>query len=254
MDAITLNTPDMRQAVLRSRLAQGGPLVAAALAKEFGVSVDTIRRDLLALEDGGEVRRIRGGAVPVAEPAAPFHERLPAAVDLPAGIAERACAQIRDGMVVLLDGGHTVLSLAQRLPALRRCLVVTPAPAAALASLSRGMETLLIGGRLSALGGIAVGAEAERAIERIAADLCLLGACGLDPVFGLSADDYEECSIKQRMAAAAHRTIVLTTADKLGRRTRHHVLACREIDRIVTDAPPTTTGRFADAGVEIDHV
>lgn len=249
-----LNNPDTRQAILRSRLSRGAPLIAVALAKEFGVSTDTIRRDLLALEGGGEVRRVRGGAVPVAAPMAPLHRRRPTAAPLPDGLVKRARDQIRDGMVVLLDGGRTVLALAQDLPCLRHCLIVTPAPAAALASLSRGLETLLIGGYLSASGGIAVGADAERAIGDVAADLCLLGACGIDPDFGLSADDHAERGIKRRMAASSHRTIVLTTQDKLGRRARHRVLPCADIDQLITDAPAALTTRFAAAGVEVENV
>ena len=77
-----LNTPEARQGILKGRAAEGSPLVLTHLAEEFGVSTDTIRRDLLALEAQGAVQRVRGGALPVAAPAAPMLERLKNASDV----------------------------------------------------------------------------------------------------------------------------------------------------------------------------
>ncbi|MGR3578728.1 MAG: DeoR family transcriptional regulator, partial [Sagittula sp.] len=56
------NSPEARQDALRLRLDRGLPLNLAALAEEFGVSTDSIRRDLKALEAQGHARCIRGGA------------------------------------------------------------------------------------------------------------------------------------------------------------------------------------------------
>lgn len=63
-----LNNPDVRLGILRERIAIGASLVAQDLATEFGVSLDTIRRDLIALELAGTAKRVRGGAVPMIQP------------------------------------------------------------------------------------------------------------------------------------------------------------------------------------------
>uniref|UniRef100_A0AAN0MDU7 DeoR family transcriptional regulator n=1 Tax=Yoonia rhodophyticola TaxID=3137370 RepID=A0AAN0MDU7_9RHOB len=73
---MNLNIPDTRQQVLAERLARGQQIVASDVAGEFGVSLDTIRRDILALEADGHAQRVRGGAVPIARPAPPLHMRL----------------------------------------------------------------------------------------------------------------------------------------------------------------------------------
>ncbi|MEP3513130.1 MAG: DeoR family transcriptional regulator, partial [Lentilitoribacter sp.] len=62
---MNLNVPDTRQNLLAERLANGVQIVAPKVAAEFGVSLDTIRRDILALEAAGKAQRVRGGAVPV---------------------------------------------------------------------------------------------------------------------------------------------------------------------------------------------
>ena len=68
--------PELRQNALRRRLERGSALFLSTAAKEFGVSVDSIRRDLKALEEQGIARCIRGGALPVARPVRPALERM----------------------------------------------------------------------------------------------------------------------------------------------------------------------------------
>lgn len=250
-----LNSPESRQEVLAARAARGLPLPLAALAEEFGVSPDTIRRDLLALEAQGAVRRVRGGALPpVSVPAGPVLARLEAGDDAGERIAAAALALVEDGMVLMLDGGSTVVRLARALPALPRALVVTPSPAVALATLARGIETVLIGGRVTALGGIAVGQGAVSAVVDIAADLAVLGACGLSADFGLSADDPDEAAVRQAMRRAATRVAVLTGAAKLGRRARHRVLPCAALDLVITDGAGPEAAALSEAGPEVRHV
>ncbi|NDR59306.1 DeoR/GlpR family DNA-binding transcription regulator [Aliiruegeria sabulilitoris] len=253
MDPI-LNSPEARQGILKTRAASGAPLVLVRLAEEFGVSADTIRRDLLALEAEGAVQRVRGGALPVSRPAPPLRERQQASQEVADRIAAAALDLVQDGMVVMFDGGTTLARLARALPPLPRALAVTPSPVVATELLARGTETILIGGRLSAFGGVAVGHEAVAAVSDIAADLCLLGACGFDPEFGLGADDADEAALSRAMRAASSRAVVLTGAAKLGRRARHRVCRCDALDLLVTDASPELAAPIAETGLEIRHV
>lgn len=257
MTPTELNNPVCRQSILRTRVAQGISLVARSLAQEFEVSQDTIRRDLLALEGDGTVQRVRGGAIPVRKPASPITQRSSAPDPILDLLARAALPLIADGMVILLDGGTTIGQLAKILPTMPNSLIVTPSPMVALETLRAGTKTLLIGGRLSAYGGVSVGTAAEQAIDEIAADICFLGACGLDAEFGLSSDDLDESTLKKRMATAAHQCLVLCTEEKLGQRARHKTLDCREIDRIITHtdlADPAKTRAFANLGITVENV
>ena len=105
-----------------------------ALALEFDVSVDTIRRDIQALEEQGVVRRVRGGALPVLAPAAPMTRRIGTQTALAERLAAAVRPLVKDGMVVMFDGGMSVLALARLLPSMPGSLVVTPAPAVAMAT------------------------------------------------------------------------------------------------------------------------
>ncbi|WP_068296313.1 DeoR/GlpR family DNA-binding transcription regulator [Pararhodobacter sp. CCB-MM2] len=244
---MSLNTPEIRQRALAQRLARGGELDLAALAGEFGVSTDTMRRDLIALEERGLVERVRGGAVPRAVPAVPMTERRNV---LSEAVLTLALAQVAGANTLVLDGGTSVAALAARLQPRAGLLVVTPAPAVALAAQACGIEVALIGGTMSARGGIATGAETCAALARIAADVTVLGACGLDAEFGLSSDDAGESAVKATMAACAPRCLILTGAEKVGTRARHRTLPPETIDLVITDrALPA----LAEAPFEILH-
>ena len=246
-----MNLPDARQDMLRARLERGQSLELASIAAEFEVSVDTVRRDLKRLETLGVARCVRGGAMPVARPSGSALRRMAQGHARYEALAARALPLIEDGMVLLLDGGATVLALAQALPPLPNGLVVTPAPAVALACLAAGVPTHLVGGRLSGSGAICVGHEAVMALSDVAADIAFLGVCGLDAEFGLSADDPDEASVKRAMGLASHRTVALTGSDKLGRRARHRVLPVKEISLLITDASLDATGDFTSKGLEV---
>lgn len=251
---IDLNTPQTRQDALRDRIKQGAPLIATALSAELGVSIDTIRRDLIALEQRGLVRRTRGGAMPVIPPMPPYLSRLEnpdPAIDV---LAASAVQLIPATATVFLDAGTTLNAVAARLPEQFEGLVVTPAPSVALAALSRGAKVHLIGGPLCPEGAMAIGGAAERAASEFAADVCLLGACGLWPEFGLSAEDVGEAGVKRAMALASAKVIVVTSASKLDWQGRHKVLSLQEIDTLVTDAAEAVLKPFVAAGIEVLNV
>ncbi|WP_226627818.1 DeoR/GlpR family DNA-binding transcription regulator [Alloyangia pacifica] len=250
---MALTLPDARQDAFRARLTRGQTLELSALSQEFAVSIDTVRRDLKTLEAEGVARCVRGGAMPVSRPSGTALQRVALAAPGHDALASRALPLIEDGMVLLLDGGATVHALAQILPSLPNSLVVTPAPAVALACLAAGIDTQLVGGRLSPSGAISVGHGAVTALSDVAADIAFLGTCSLDPAFGLGADDLGEAEVKRAMATASHRSIALAGADKLGRRSRHRVLNCQDLDMLITNASPESVTLYKEQGVEICH-
>lgn len=246
-----LNIPDTRQRILAQRLAAGSQIVAIEVATEFDVSLDTIRRDILALEANGMAQRVRGGAMPIARPADPLLTRIGAAEQISPKIIDAAIREIGDAPTILMDGGATTLSLVPRLSGVAQRLIITPSPWVAIACQEHGIDTFLIGGTLSPRGGIAVGNAAQTETAQVAVDIAVLGACGVDAEFGLSSDDHAEAQMKQAMHAAAARTIVVTGAQKIGRRARHQTLRLDQIDALVTDADHDLTAPLTQAGTTI---
>lgn len=254
MPEVELNNPFVRRNLLADRLNQGTTLVASRLAEEFGVSLDTIRRDLLSLEEQGIACRVRGGAMPVRPLPAPLVQRIATernpALEL---MAHAALGLIKDGMSIIFDGGASVQKIAELLPPMPQSLVITPSPVVAQTTLSKAISTFLIGGRLSAFGGVAVGREAEDQLANRAADIAFVGVCGLDLDFGLSADDDEEASLKRAMIKASSRTCLVAAEVKLDIRARHKVVDCSQIDVIISDADNARIRGFREEGIDIIH-
>lgn len=248
-----LNIPDTRQQILTQRLTSGVQIVAAEVAREFDISVDTVRRDLIALERIGKAHRVRGGAIPVSRPAPMLHEKLRAGKKPPSAIIDAALDVLANHKTIILDGGSTVLGLARALRPSKDLLVITPSPWVAIACLEKEIETLMLGGRLNANGGIAVGIDCEQQLSSIAAEVAILGACAIDPEFGLSSDDLHESGIKRLMARAASQTVVLADDAKIGVRARHRTLPTAEITSIITDAGANDCEAFRVQGIDVIH-
>jgi hypothetical protein len=93
------------------RLAQRqGQLSVAELSAQFGVSADTIRRDLDLLSVGGFVRRTHGGAVPadyLVQGGSSSAQRNGSRIAEKTRIAQCASELIEDGESVILNGGSS---------------------------------------------------------------------------------------------------------------------------------------------------
>jgi DeoR/GlpR family transcriptional regulator of sugar metabolism len=243
---------ERREVILR-RLQTDGKVRAARLSDELGVSLDTVRRDLAELAAAGALRRVHGGALPPASPGpSSFKERLPDDVDAKGAIAAAAVALVRPGDVVAVSGGTTILELARRLPDDLEATVVAMSPDVAVALADHpGLTVDVVGGRLHPQARTVTGPEAVEALRAVRPDLCLLSACSLHPVAGLTLRHREEAAVVRAMVEGAARVVSLTTAPKLGSSGPYPVAALERIDTLVTDAPDDELAVYRELGIEV---
>ena len=153
-----------RKTLLLERLARDGQLAVTPLAQEFGVSEDTLRRDLRDLAAEGKLIRVHGGAVPASQTHQPVAVRRNVHETEKRRLAQAAARLIHDDAIVIVDGGTTHGELAQALPHSRRCTIVTHSPAiAASFEFHEQVQIVMIGGRIFRHSMVAVGAEAAEA-------------------------------------------------------------------------------------------
>ncbi|WP_048985388.1 DeoR/GlpR family DNA-binding transcription regulator [Burkholderia cenocepacia] len=208
-------TTQRKKAILDA-LARDGQVLAAELSVQFGVSEDTVRRDLRELAAEGLLQRVHGGALPASPAIAPFAQREALETKEKRRIARRAAQMIAPGQVAIVDGGTTSALLVSQLPADLRATIVTHSPSVAVALAAHpSIDVILIGGRLYKHSIVAVGAAAMEGIARIHADLYFMGVTGVHPVAGLSTGDFEEAAIKRALAERAAETVVLASQSKL---------------------------------------
>ena len=226
-----------RRSLILERLRTQGRVLAADLTGELDVSSDTVRRDLRELDEAGLLRRVHGGALPRHGDAAPFASRERRAPEAKASIARRAAAMVRDGQVVVLDGGTTTLQLARALRDDLRAIVITTSPPIALALADHpGLEVIVVGGILRPHALVTVGAAAIDALRVVRADVVFLGVCGLHPEIGVTTEDLEERHAKAAMIEGAAEVVALADHDKLGTAMPAVVAPPRTVTHLVTDA------------------
>jgi DeoR/GlpR family transcriptional regulator of sugar metabolism len=243
-----------RHAAIVELLRQRGRVVANDLSAELGVSADTVRRDLRELDESGLLRRVHGGALPRTGDVASFATRADRAPEAKMSIARRAAELIKDGQVVILDGGTTAVELARALrPNLRATIVTTSPPAAVALSEHRGVNVAVIGGTLRHHALVTVGAETVDALRMIRADVVMLGVCAVHPELGVTSDDLEEAHVKRAMIDGAAAVVALADHDKLGTAMSVFVAPIDAITTLITDSDvkDQSLEPYQAAGIEI---
>lgn len=251
-----------RQDLIERLLADAGRVSVVELARRFGVTTETVRRDLDLLEQTGALRRVHGGAV-VADRGstteASLGERALRRAPAKAAIARRALDALGDGFhgSVFFDAGTTTSAvaaqLAPRLTASRIDVVTHALPLANTLAAVPQVSLTVIGGRVRPLTEAAVGADTVRAIGSLRPDVAFLGTNGLSAVFGASTPDPDEAAVKSAIVHAARRVVLVADAEKLERELLVSFARIDQIDVLVTDAAPAAplAAALADADVEV---
>ena len=197
-------------------LAAEKQVLSGELSQRFGVSEDSIRRDLRELAAEGLLQRVHGGALPVSAALAPFETRKNVQIDSKRAVSRKAAALIQPGQVVIIDGGTTTTEMIKQLPVVLPFTAVTHSPgiAVGLVDFPR-VDVILIGGRLYKHSVVTVGASMLESINRINADLFFMGVTGVHKNAGFTTGDYEEASVKRALSARAAETVVMASQEKL---------------------------------------
>lgn len=196
---------------------RAGRVDLTELSARFGVSEDTLRRDLRELGAAGLIRRVRGGALARSPAPAAFADRLTRDVSAKSAIAARAITNLERGMVIGIDGGTTALEFARALPPDLECTVVTNSlPVASACAERTTIQVTLLGGQVTPTSQCTVGARAYRELLRIRMDLVVVCPCGVDTDQGLTANAAQEAELKRGLLECGHRALILATDEKLG--------------------------------------
>ena len=205
-----------RQQLLLARLAADHQIIAKDLAHELGLSEDTLRRDLRALAAQGRLRRVHGGALPLAAAEGNMRVRSQLSIDEKVALGQAGARLIQRGQLVLLDGGTTALQVARHLAPDLRATIVTHSPTIAVELAAHPwIDIQMLGGRLFRHSMVNLGAAVLDAVSQLRADLYFMGASGVHPALGLSTGDPEEAAVKRALHARAADTIVLASSEKL---------------------------------------
>jgi DeoR/GlpR family transcriptional regulator of sugar metabolism len=209
------------------------------LKDQLIVSEDTVRRDLNELADQGLILKVHGGAM-----SKTFHlpfngHDLVYAAEEKQVIADKAMRLFRNGMLILMEGGTTIMEIARRIPEDLHATFLTVSPQVALTLAEHEqIEVIVIGGRLAKNDNIHTGAGVINELANLRPDLCVIGANGISTGDGLTDSDWEVGQVIKAMLRSAKKTVVVSIAEKFGTVRKIKIADLADIDYIVTELPP----------------
>lgn len=170
------------------------------LAREFGVSTSTIRRDLAYLQARGDVQRTHGGAVIGKPQESSWQDKALVQRAEKQQIAARAAQMVQPGDLVLLDAGTTCGWIAHALADRDDITIMTNGLSSLVALADAAVEVIVLGGRLRRPNESFIGPRVPEALGDVTPDIAFVGADAADVDNGLNYPDLEQVLVKRAMA------------------------------------------------------
>ena len=231
-------TREARHEQVLALLRREGTVRIATLAKAFGVTTETVRRDLDQLARSGGLNRTYGGGASRSltdEPPIGVRSRAHTAARTRIGVA--AAALVSEGDAVMIDCGSTTALFASALAArhLRITVVTNCLPAARMLGTSARCRVVLCPGDYIPREGGVFGPDTLDFIERFRANKAFIGAGGI-AADGVTDADSASCAVKRAMMARSEQAVLLVDRSKFELVQFERVCALAKIDDLVTDA------------------
>ena len=245
-----------RRQIIAERLQAAGRVVVGELSGEFGVSEETIRRDLEWLESEGVAKRTYGGAVLCGGGKAPppYAIRKNTNVEGKLAIARMAAALAEEGDAVMVDESSTAYYTVQALRTVKDLTVITNSlEVLRLAGEKEGWHVISTGGELRWDVMAQVGRHALESIAAYHVKWAFLSCRGINTQLEIADSSDEIVQVKRAMAHAAEHTVLLADYRKFDRPGFTALGPLTLADRVITDREPSQEwkARFEERGITL---
>lgn len=244
-----------RQNQILSLAREHGRVDVDELSRSFGVSPQTIRKDLNELCEKQLLQRIHGGAIVGSgiENVSYEARRLLAPASKKA-IGLKAAQIISDNSSMLINIGTTTEQVAHALKDHHGLLVITNnVNAVHIMKNFMGIELIIAGGLVRRSDGGIVGVAAVDFINQFKVDYAVIGVSAIDEDGSLLDYDFREVRVAQAIIANARHVILVADKMKLDRKAPVRIGHISQINTIVMDGelPEKLRSTCRDHGVEV---
>lgn len=232
--------PNERQLIIMDVLHQDGEVTVKSLVSLFGISAETIRRDLTALSQAGKLQKTHGGAIlPRMVGEGPFQQRMRENIVAKRNIAKKACSFIQPGDVLFIDTGTTTLCFAEELNAIDSLTVITNSvDIAKVLGANSSNRVFLLGGQFSIDNCETTGPMVISQISQFRADYAVITIGGLDGSAGVTDYNYDEAMIARAMLKQAKKRMVLSDSSKFYQIAPFEVAILPDVDLVISNSYP----------------
>lgn len=216
-----------------------GKVTVDGLAAHFGVTLQTIRRDLTDLAEAGRLERVHGGAVlPSGTSNIQYEERRSLNAEAKRAIARACASEIPDNCALFLNIGTSTESVAEELLHHENLMVVTNnMNVAKILESNKSCEIIVTGGQLRRADNGLVGNLAAQTIQQFKFDLAVIGCSALDRDGDLLDFDIQEVGVSQTILRQSRKTFLVADQTKLTRSAPARIASLSEVNTLFTDKP-----------------
>lgn len=247
-----------RQLEILELLRQEQRVSIKELARRFGVSVITVRRDLEALSATGHIKKVYGGAAlpetPLPPPGQPvFQARIHRQRAEKNHIAEAAAALVQEGDVIVLDIGTTCLEVARQLKYRRGITVLTNSIPILVELMGSELEIYSLGGRLRSGQQALCGSIALHSLEEFCVTKAFVSVAGFTLERGLTGHNRDSAELCAAIIRHAEQAILVADSSKFQKNSAAVIGPPECVNTIVTDSglPRPYAEELRSRGVEL---
>lgn len=225
-------------------LSTNDTIAVADLATRFQASPETIRRDVRSLEQEGLLHRVHGGVQPIRvidlTARRPIVERLDIDRDAKKQAALAALPLFSDGMTIFMDGGSTLLFLAEAIANSGVSLSVTThmINVATIMANSPNCSVTLIGGVVNRKNHSVGGLEVIRSLEGRLFDLAVMGSSALNFDHGFLGPSRSHVELSLVLQERSSAIACVMHRGKIGSTDAHIMLPLNLVTWLATDGQP----------------
>ncbi|MBI3368879.1 MAG: DeoR/GlpR transcriptional regulator [Burkholderiales bacterium] len=246
--------PNPRQAGVLEAVRTQGAITVEALAERFGVTLQTVRRDVKLLSDAGLVVRFHGG---VRLPSSTteniaYRQRQQLNEDAKRAIARAVAREVPDGCSLIINIGTTTEAIARELMQHKGLRVITNnLNVAAILSDNPDCEVIVAGGLVRQRDRGIIGEATVEFMRQFRVDIGLIGISGIEADGTLRDYDYREVKVAQVIIGQSRQVWLAADHSKFNRPAMVEVGRLDQIDTLYTDSAPPKQfdALLAEAGV-----
>jgi DeoR family glycerol-3-phosphate regulon repressor len=230
-----------RHTQLLDEVRDHGPMTIERLAERFGVTLQTVRRDVQRLAEAGLLSRFHGG---VRLPSSTtqniaYRQRQAMLSEAKTAIARAIAKRVPNGCSLILNIGTTIEAVAHELLQHSDLRVITNnLHIAALLSRNPGCEVIVAGGLVRASDQGIVGEATVDFMRQFKVDIGLIGISGIEADGTLRDFDYREVKVARTIIEQSREVWLAADHSKFNRPAMVELARLDELDVLFTDAPP----------------
>ena len=250
-------TPNPRQSQLLDEVQRRGSVTVEALAERFGVTLQTVRRDVKLLAEAGLLARFHGGVRPPGSTTEniAYRQRQALNAEGKQRIARAVAARVPNGCSLLINLGTTTEAVAAELLRHQGLRVITNnLQVATILAGNPDCEVIVAGGVVRHRDRGVVGEATADFIRQFRVDIGLIGISGIEPDGSLRDFDYREVKVAQTIMAQSREVWMVADQGKFNRPAMVELARLDQLDLLFTDAPPPDPypALLAEAGVHLE--